>query len=96
MKTSTMLREAQQRIKSEWNTHICTALDSAFGFESRKIREEILRRIRPCYSETTWLKAQIGVDCNNYVWNCEHKDELREWRVRWLDLLIAEYEAKGD
>jgi len=97
MKSSTMLCKAQQRIKSKQDDYICVALSESFGAKATtELREEILRRIYPHCSAASWLIAQIGVEPENYTWTEVHKDELRKWRIRWLDQMIGEYESKGD
>ena len=112
MKTSEAFKQAKQRLKPIGHAgYICHALAEALygrsvltvgaGDDWKKIRttrksgfktaiKVITDRIGNDGPLETWLSSN-GVE----YW--KHKpDQMRAYRHRWLDALIAEFETKGD
>ncbi len=97
MKSSEALREARVLIENGTSTFLCVALTTVYGDETHVYK---------------WLKAIFGgtpVDSwllknsKEYAaWDNQVTDlkvwmkALRDYRLRWIDSMIAEYEAKGD
>ena len=108
MKSSEILRQAQQRIDACLDTYVCYALlnvaDDAGTKETwrkaKSLEHRIMKSLRPHAVAESWLydklhdkiidKPLMGDWCDDNQW------DIRDWRVRWLGALIAEYEAKGD
>ena len=102
MKSSELLRKAQMRIVSGKSTFVCYAITGAAGAteecirKAEALRTRVMASIYPHANAATWLHLRIKPEQNNAAWSDANEAALREWRVRWLDALIAEYEAKGD
>ena len=100
MKSTTALRAARKLIENEQYRHVCHAIKYAYpgqeGIHSEVYRE-IQRRFRFAIVDTwLWNNApgfdewSMSVDWNTYA------KTMREYRLRWIDEMIAQYEAKGD
>jgi hypothetical protein len=73
------LKLARRRIEYQWNSYICAALPyNEFGFAMRDL---IHTRLNPHDTISSWLRAQ-GFNLT--------QDELRLYRLQWIDLLIEE------
>lgn len=100
MKTSELLRAARAYVRDGW--YVCIALDECIITEQDKKKANALRKrirgaIYPHNIAHWWLLEQIGV-CEHDKWDfyLENKDDICRWRVRWVNEMIVEYEAKGD
>ena len=102
MKSSQILRRAKKRIESGIGTYLCYAIDCASDDDpdslrkAEAMRSRIMVSIYPHTTAAKWLYLCIQPKQRYDVWAKVNEDALREWRARWLDALIAEYEAKGD
>lgn len=110
MKTSEILRASKKYLwqgnnhpKFGKDEHICYAIISAFGRMQeagqqhyteypRHLLNEIHARLHPYSSVTEWLSHNVPEfkehECSGTV--------IQTYRHRWVDHLIAEYEAQGD
>ncbi len=112
MKTSEAFKQAKQRLRPLGPTQfICHALaEAAYGrsvmvadFDLHVIHKTqkagfktaiktITDRIGGEGTLEVWLGAQ-GI----YIWDLSDiREQMQAYRHRWLDALIAEFEAKGD
>ena len=105
MKSSQILRKAKRRIESGSgiSTFLCYAImgvviDAApeIRRKAEALRVRVMASIYPHASAAEWLHRCIKPKQRYDVWVDINESALREWRVRWLDALIKEYEAKGD
>ena len=104
MKSSTLLREAQKRILACQSDHLCYALYYAANdagtkearHKSDALTSRIMRSLGPYGLADAWLHEKIKSKTSYETWRERNRWELRGWRIRWLDALIAEYEANGD
>lgn len=100
MKSSEVLREAKRQLAVR-KTSLCHAISwSVEGRDFAKAVElagYILRSIEPYGLADRWLFERVCADGTSFnAWQEANKDHILEWRLLWLDRLIAEYEAKGD
>ena len=101
MKTSTLLRSAKSILRTgdswwEGEMYICLAIEKVGGCsdDAAQLIEEIERRLTVegrTYTMQSWLGEVVGVP-----WNRLTVQAVQAHRHAWVDLLIAEYEAKGD
>ena len=104
MKSSTLLRHARRYIRDCTASHLCCAIHFATkelrtgvaADKSYALIGRIMRSIYPRASASFWLYTVLAPEQNFEDWRVLHANDLREWRLRWLDALIAEYEANGD
>lgn len=102
MKSSQILRRAKTRIVSGRSTYVCYAITGAGGAteecirKAEALRTRVMASIYPHANAATWLHLRIKPEQNYAAWADANEEALREWRIRWLDALIKEYEAKGD
>lgn len=98
MKASQLLREAKNHLwdgcslKGDQNQFICHALMdvAAPGDAYGRAREIIEDRLKPSWTLEGWLIDQ-QIDFRQMTY-----PRMQAYRQQWLDLLIAEFEAKGD
>jgi len=108
MKTSELLREAK---KGLWwgnscvpdsyasyieTSYVCIAIDRAgvrtgHSYLARNLRERLRIRLGKHDTVLGWLRYEVGVPEAHITGR-----NVQAYRHRWLDALIAEYEAKGD
>ena len=102
MKSSQILRRAKTRIVSGRSTYVCYAIACASDATPEAIRKaealrtRVMASIYPHANAAKWLHLCIKPKQRYEAWSDANEEALREWRTRWLDALIAEYEAKGD
>ena len=102
MKTSEILKEVKTILwdgTGEYtvkNKYICYILK--YNFKNNKkaidLREYINRILGGSHvSVSTWL-----IDNGYTTWNHMHRNPkvFQDYRKRWIDAMIAEYQAKGD
>jgi hypothetical protein len=103
IKTSEILRAAKYYM---WDGHgycahtyyLCTSIQLAAErlsgdnrFKAEIIKNRISKSIAPENFVSRWLENAVGVPVTELT--CKN---LQAYRHRWLDALIAEYEAKED
>lgn len=93
MKTSEALKEARALIESGRRRHVCTAIDAALGgnWLAWKKRRLIMNMLEGYETLEIWLNAKHGIP-----YDAMTPEQMRLYRMRWLDHLIAKYKAKGD
>ena len=104
MKSSTMLRKAQKHIAAGKTSYLCYGILHAAQTvgtvealnKSCRLHTRIMAAIYPRASASWWLYDVLNPEQDFEEWRKAHMDDLREWRLRWLDALIAEYEGNGD
>ena len=104
MKSSTLLRYARRYIRDCTASHLCCAIHFATqelrtgvaADKSYALIGRIMRSIYPRASASFWLYTVLAPKQDFTEWRELHANDLRKWRLRWIDALIAEYEAKGD
>ena len=104
MKSSQILRKAQKLVAAGKTNYLCCSISHAAQTvdtveavdKSHRLRARIMAAIYPRASASMWLYDVLKPKQDFEEWRKAHMDDLREWRIRWLDALIAEYEAKGD
>lgn len=105
MKTSKAFRLAQKELKRrmeaapQYSHWICYAIHDALPHrKAQKCVGIIMDRLHPRPFLGAWLQANItNFDQVVRQMNAmEFVAKLNETRLRWLDALIAEFEAKGD
>lgn len=94
MKTSFILKKARALIKSRRERYICCAIntvlkeESGFAWEKRGL---IMGMLEGCGTLEIWLNTKHGIP-----YGAMTVGQMRLYRLRWLDHLIAQYKAKGD
>ena len=104
MKSSQLLRKAQKSIAARKTSCLCYGISQAAEAvgtteaddKSYRLRMRIMMAIYPKAIASMWLYDVLKPEQDSKEWHKAHMKDLREWRIRWLDALIAEYEAKGD
>lgn len=85
-----LLRGARERIAACREDYVCHALMRAERYTGTgvgfKLREEISRRLGPHSTVATWLKSRRCKDVT--------AQNLREYRLRWIDSMIKELVEK--
>jgi len=96
MQLSIIFRSARQIMEQgKGRKHICHSIFYCLGgfsdYDKDRAISVIMNRICPYYDVDQWAKVQ---DLPNV---CQATDEdFREFRIRWLHALEAEFKAKGD
>lgn len=101
MKTSELLRRAKGHLEHERYV-VCYSLEAAArsypyheSAQADVIAQRVINRIRnalkPHQLVSQWLAHKHRVPRQDLTFAALH-----DYRQRWLDALIAEYEAKGD
>ena len=110
MKTSEVFTRAKQHLAKDFtemcNTgkvkFICIAITTAAAYTKRMTVADVKRctkivasRLEHDYTMEGWLESR---GCLNSYFLCDRatKDRIQAHRHAWLDLLIAEFESKGD
>jgi len=100
MKSSGILRKAKTRL---WDgvadlkycgyaTTICRAIKTVSDdFKAVALTRVITHRIFPQYTLNSWLERAAGIPEYQLT-----SPRVQAHRHSWLEMLIAEYEAKGD
>jgi hypothetical protein len=99
MKTSQAFKKIRWRIAARQETYICVAAAAICGGPAEKraagrAKDVVVKRMGPTYegySLTLWLHKQAGIPSGRLT-----PAAMRAYRLRWLDALIEEFEAKGD
>ena len=108
MKLSHVFKEAKQIVGNQRFPYICLAIKDikdAPQIDIKRALEVIRNRIMPdmpayyqknnypqyCCALESWLESVQGI----YVYAAPG-GSMKAYRLRWLDALIAEFEAKGD
>jgi fructose-1,6-bisphosphatase len=100
LKTSGLLKMARKLIESGYTSYLCIALDRAHtlhygtGFKHNyiELKKRINKSIYPYTDVGTWLRYNRKIKSAVL----DNRQAMRDYRLRWCDALIAEYEAKGD
>lgn len=101
MKSTTALRAARKLIENERYHHVCHAIKCAYPGK-KGIHTEVYREIQCSLNGftvvDTWLWSNVpGFDkWSESVREDTYAKAMREYRLRWIDEMIAQYEAKGD
>lgn len=102
MKTSEIFREVHKLLGSpQGDNYIFICITAAVvgncfdcPVSADRAKETVMQRIAPHYSLNSWVRANVrGVSRKITALD---SSVMREFRLRWLDALIAEFEAKGD
>ncbi len=108
MKTSEVFKRAKQHLAKDFEeTHrkekfICIAITTAAAYTKRMTSGDIERctgivesRLEHDYTLEGWLESK---GCVNNYFLCDRttKDRIQAHRHAWVDMLIAEFKAKGD
>lgn len=95
MKHSEILAEARKKIASKKVIHVCIALRQDKWKEPEKV-VELIDRISDSMGDWAgsgvglWLHQHVGIPAKQIT-----DKRMREYRLRWLDQLIAEYKEIG-
>jgi hypothetical protein len=110
MKTSRVFKRAKEHLAKDFseacNTSkkkfICIAIITASAYSKRITDRDIERctdivesRLEEEVTLEDWLESK-GCVGNYLMRDLATKDRMQEHRHAWLDLLIAEFESKGD
>lgn len=101
MKSTTALRAARKLIENRRYNHVCLALKYAYpgneGTTSNAYRD-IQRSLNNYIVVDAWLQDNVPefLNWSRNTRGCEYTTGMREYRLRWIDEMIAQYEAKGD
>lgn len=101
MKSTTALRAARKLIENERYAHVCHAIKYAYPGK-KGIHTEVYREIQCSLNGfivvDTWLwsNAPEFEEWSKSVGGITYTKTMREYRLRWIDEMIAQYEAKGD
>jgi hypothetical protein len=111
MKTSEVFTRAKQHLAKDYDEtcnsptkekFICIAITTAAAYTKRMTSVDIERcakivasRLEHDYTLEGWLESR---GCLNSYFLCDRatKDRIQAHRHAWVDMLIAEFEAKGD
>jgi len=96
MKTSEIFRRARKRLERGFNATICRAIEDLRGanyFEKQYARRAIMARLFPFGVVELWARATPGEMPGA---NQATPSDFREFRIRWLHALEAEFKARGD
>jgi hypothetical protein len=112
MKTSEVFKQAKQHLAKDYDEtcnsptkekFICIAINTAAAYTKRMTSGDIERCIgivesRLEYATTLegWLAKRGCVAHDDYPISRTTQDRIQEHRHAWVDMLIAEFEAKGD
>lgn len=102
MKISQIFTRAHSKIKSTKEIYICAAINHDYAaprYDRSRALDVIYERIqgtpRPSGSigdsVTQWLLDNTSAKRDDMT-----RDQMRLYRMRWLNALIKEFEAKGD
>lgn len=102
-KAISLLKEARERIEQRRANWVCSAIsDSAcsqtqlargYAFGQRiaqRLRREIRVRIEDCGLVDTWLQSKRGIPSHLLT-----DTNVRQYRLLWIDSMIAELESQG-
>ena len=102
MKTSKVFKRAKKYLVKDCNDlsgktrYICIAITgSASDMDAVRCTSIIESRLDGFCTLTEWL-ADKGCIPNNGFPSIANRDRIQQHRHAWLDLLIAEFKAKGD
>jgi hypothetical protein len=110
MKTAEVFKRAKEHLAKDFtevcntgkNKFICIAIITASAYSKRLTGSDIERctdivesRLEGEYTLESWLESK-GCVGNYLTHDRATKDRMQEHRHAWLDLLIAEFESKGD
>ena len=101
MKTSELLRDARRHVGK--GSYVCLAVDTCARIDGTRqairkaaaLRKRIGEVLWPHKFAHCWLAEHIGAGYSR-EFLMDRFDDIRKWRVRWVNKMIAEYEAKGD
>lgn len=101
MKSTTALRAARKLIENERYAHVCRAIRCACpGDEGvyTEVWKHIQRSLGDYIVVDCWLQKHVlKFDAwSKNISGREYDTAMREYRLRWIDEMIAQYEAKGD
>lgn len=101
MKSTTALRAARKLIENGTFSHVCLVLRYAYPGEEgvhTEVWKHIQRSLGSHIVVDSWLQKQVpGFDAwSKNISGREYDTAMREYRLRWIDEMIAQYEAKGD
>ena len=105
LKTSDILKVARTLIESEERYYVCYAIEVAacklmqpnLSLEKtiRQKEQALLKRIDKALNGSStvgdWLNTICGVPYKDL-----NREALLDYRIRWIDELIKEYQSKGD
>lgn len=101
MKSTTALRAARKLIENERYHHLCHAIKYAYPGQEG-IHTEVYREIQCSLNGftvvDTWLLSNAPgfYEWSKSVDGSTYAKVMHEYRLRWIDEMIAQYEAKGD
>lgn len=91
-------KAAKKYIEIEKTHYICRALENAQSYleispkEAIKAKQLIEERLDGERSCEWWLLHNVSkFEYNYYVYNSDGENQMRLYRLRWLDALIAEF-----
>lgn len=102
MKSTTALRAARKLIENGRYHHVCHAIKYAYPGQ-KGIHSEVYREIQCSLNGFTTVDTWLWSNAPGFDEWCrlvrnidEYLHIMREYRLRWIDEMIAQYEAKGD
>ena len=100
MKSSTALRQARELIESGRETFVCLALSfRVIGGADTQVYRRLNAIFTRGFSIDSWLKRE-SPRFRKFLLREHHgalyQDQLRLYRLRWIDWMIEGYEAVGD
>jgi len=97
MKTSAMFYAAKRKLwngtgKTSGRVYICHAITSTLSQrEASHAKGIVMSRLSGAVTLDTWLITHAGIQVDDMT-----PARMQAHRHAWLDLLIAEFQAKGD
>lgn len=97
MKTSEILIEAKKHLartgeEENKSNYICNAINKASSHpKAMLLKDEISNRMNGKQTMKVWLNKVHGI-----LWHELNTISVQAHRHAWVDMLIAEYQAKGD
>ncbi len=90
MKSSQILRKAQEKLRKGNTTFICLAIEGGQAIRSPQVRHLVywIERMLEGLSVSQWLRHNFGILATG--------EELLEYRLAWLSYLIEICEKEGD
>ena len=92
MKHSEILKLARPLIESGVERFVCAAAEWPVSeLNCAKLKKEISKRLGKYWVVEGWLYLYAGIPSELLT-----KENMRIYRLRWIDSMIAEFEAKGE
>jgi hypothetical protein len=96
VKSSKALKRARRQIETDKNSYICNAL-----FSIGAINTAVYKALKGIFKEKSvdfWLLTE-SKDFKDFISKSTHdtcREQLRLYRLRWIDWMIEGYEKAGD